>query len=102
MSVLYGQWSGERFVSRLHCPLFEIFCCSLCFQVHVPWCRDAFINNVMDILVLDLLGGVRWAAHSPIQTADLQRNCLLVVMCTKASGKNRTGFLSSLEALDSF
>lgn len=85
MSVLYGQWSGEKFVSRLHCSLFEIFCCSLCFQVHIPCYRDTFINNVMDILVQDLLGGVRWAAHSPIQTAELQRNYLLVVMCTKAS-----------------
>lgn len=85
MSGLYGQGSGEKFVSRLHCPLSEIFCCHLCFQVHVPCCRDTFINNVMDILVQGFLGGVRWVTRSPIQAAELQRNCLLVVMCTKAN-----------------
>lgn len=35
---------------------FEIFCCCLCFQVHVPCYRGIFLNSVMDILVQDLLG----------------------------------------------
>lgn len=90
VSVLYEQWSGERFVSRLHCPFSEVFCCILCFpfQVHVPCCPKSqgnFLNKVMDILVQDLLKGVRRLAHSPIQTAELHRNYLLVLTCTKAS-----------------
>lgn len=59
VSVLYGQWSGEKFVARLHCPLFEVFCCifRFPFQVRVPCTLQSdFLSKVMGILVQDLLG----------------------------------------------
>lgn len=59
MSVLYEQRSGEKFVARLHCPLFEVFCCVFCFpfQVCVPCTPQSdFLSKAMGILVQDLLG----------------------------------------------
>lgn len=60
-----------------------------------PLLQGNFLNKVMDIVAQDLLREVRWLGHSPIQTAELHRNCLLVLTCTKQEDKkDRFSFLS--------